>query len=133
MAKPEDKESVLKMVGILYGKEFPQSVKMWEKDYPRIMKQTIIIEDKKDVIAYASFMYRRDSLYVGDIYVKPKYRRKNLGIKLLKSAEKIQKKKRKKYLKIDAEKKNKAAQKLYKKFGFKFWKPKSKDSLKLRK
>ena len=53
-----------------------------------------------------------------DLYVSPKYRGRKIASKLIQHINKLRKKLRKKYLRVDVRKKDLPARKLYKKLGF---------------
>jgi len=132
-AKLEDKKQFLKLVRYLYAKSAPKSYGEWKKQYENMFKTALIAETNKKIIAFITFVPQKDSIYICDLYVLPKYRKKGIAISFLKKVDKIRKNFRKKYLKVNNRKGDKSAFKLYTKFGFEILKPKSKSSLKLRK
>ena len=132
-AKLEDKEQFLKLVRYLYAKSAPKNYREWKKQYRNMFKIALIAEVNKKIIAFITFVPQKDSIYICDLYILPKYRKKGIALSFLKKVDKIRKNLGKKYLKVSNRKKDKSAFKLYTKFGFKIWKPKSKNSLRLRK
>lgn len=132
-AKLEDRKQILKLVKKFYSRNSPQTVKEWKRGYKKLIKLTFVAEIRRKIVGYVACSFERDAIYVGDLYVLPKYRRKDVATSLLKKIEKVRKKLKKKYLRADIRKKDKPALAFYKKFSFKIWKPKSKSSLKLRK
>ena len=131
--KKEDKKEILRLVGFLYGKSSPKTVNEWQKNYRRKSHLTFITESRKKVVAYIAMNKEANAIYIEDLYVLPKYRKKGIARKLIWTAEKVRKNLKKMYLIVDVRKKDKPAVALYSKLGFKFWKPKSKTSMKLRK
>lgn len=130
-AKLEDKEEIMKLVRNLYLKSAPKIVKKWERDYNKLIKITLVAEVNKKVIAFLSFIIHKNDIYIEDVYVLPKYRKKGMATKLLKKIDYLRKKLKKKYLMVNNRKKDKNAFRLYKKFGFQIYS--NKNSLKLRK
>lgn len=130
-AKLEDKEEIMKLVRNLYSKSAPKIVKKWKRGYNKLIKITLVAEVNKKVIAFLSFIIHKNDIYIEDVYVLPKYRRKGIATKLLKKIDYIRKKLKKKYLMVNNRKKDKNAFRLYKKFGFQIYS--NKKSLKLRK
>lgn len=131
-AKIEDKDKIMKLVRLLY-RASSKAIKRTEKKYSKSYQGFFVMEDKNKIVAYIAFGTKGNSIYIGDLYVLPKYRKKKIGTVLIKLAERVQKKLKKKYLRVDVRKKDKPAIKLYNKLGFKFWKAKGKRSMKLRK
>ena len=132
-AEIEDKEQILKLVKRLYSRSAPKNVEAWKKYYGKLKNQALIAEVNKKIIAYLAYIPYRDALYIADLYVTSKYRRKGIATKLIKTVEKIKKKLKKSYLKVNVRKKDLRARKFYIKLGFKNYKPKFKKSLKLKK
>ncbi|MEM4270592.1 MAG: GNAT family N-acetyltransferase [Candidatus Pacearchaeota archaeon] len=130
--KKEDKEQILKLARLLY-RGSQKIVQKYEKRYYTMCEKAFVVEDKRKLIGYIAFNLRRDSLYIADLYIKKDYRRRGIATSLLKIVGRMHKKFKKKYLRVDVRKKDYPARKLYEKFGFKFWKPKGKRSIKLKK
>ena len=131
-AELSDKKDILKLVENLYGKSSPKSLKNWEKNYEKLMRLLIISEEDKKIIGFITYEFERNAIYIGDLYILPKYRRNKTATRLIEKVDSIKKKLKKKYLRVDVRKKDGSAFKLYNKLGFKIWKPKNEGSLKLR-
>jgi len=134
-ARLEDKKSVLKLVNQLYSRSSPKIVEKWKKDYPNIIGGTFLAEIKKEIVGYIAFGLKDDSVYIGDLYVLPKFRRQKIATKLINFVNKVKKNLNKKSLLVDVRKKDYNAQKLYKKIGFNLLKnnESNKDLITLRK
>lgn len=130
-ATMKDKNQILGLVGGLYSRSSPMMLKEWRKHYNKLVKTTLVTELNEEIIAYISFIYRKNSLFICDLYVLPKYRGRKIAYNLLKEIEKIKRRKKLKNLLVSVRKKDVPAKKLYKKFGFKFLELKSKNSIKL--
>ena len=131
-AKLHDKKEVLKLVKNLYGKSSLKSVKEWEQNYKKLINSTFVFKKDGKIIAYISYEIRKDFVYIRDLYVLPKFRKQKIATKLTNKINQIKKRLGKKWLRVDVRKKDKPALRLYSKIGFEIWKPKNKDSLKLR-
>jgi len=123
-----DKEQILKLVGGLYSRSAPMMLREWDKHFRRMVKQTIVVEIDKNLVAYLSFSFYKKSLFIGDLYVKPKYRRKGVARKLLISMETIRKNLGKESLLVNVRDKDRSARKLYSNHGFEFFKMNNKTS-----
>ncbi|MEK6895657.1 MAG: GNAT family N-acetyltransferase [Nanoarchaeota archaeon] len=127
-AKFEDKIEFLKLVRGLYGRGSPQSVKEWEKNYESMMCDAAVAEEENKIVGYIAFWIQEDGVYISDLYVLPKFRRKGIAGKLLQTAENFSEKVSRD-LRVDARKKDYPAQKLYYKHQFKYLE--DKNSMKL--
>ena len=130
-ANLKDKKQFLKLVRYLYAKSSPKNYREWKRQYEDMFKIALISEANKKIIAFITFVLQKDSIYICDLYVLPKYRKKGVATSLLKKVDKIRKNLGKKYLKVNNRKKDMSAFKLYTKFGFKI--TNEKKSIKLRK
>ena len=131
-ARLNDEKEVLRLVKNIYGKSSPKSVKNWERNYKRFIRLTFVFEKNKKIAGYIYYGAEKNALYIGDLYVLPKFRNQKIATKLIAKIDKIKKRLKKKYLRVDARKKDRPAMNLYNKLGFKVWKLKNKNSLKLR-
>ncbi len=113
----QDREETMKLVRGLYSRGSPKSVVEWEKQYSKLIENTLVVEERRKIIAYLMFLSEKNSLCICDLYVLPKYQRKGIAWDLLKKTEKIA---GKKILLVGVRKKDYPSRKLYKKFGFKF-------------
>lgn len=132
-ARLEDKEQVMKLVRGLYGRSAREMIEKWDKEYQRHIGGTFIAETNQKVVGYVTFGIEDDSVYIGDLYVSPKYRRKGIANSLIQVVEKARENLNKKYLRVDVRKKDRPARRLYEKLGFNFLELKGESSLKLRK
>lgn len=113
-----DKKEFMKLVKGLYNKSCPEIVKKWENSFNKMFKSAIVAEEKNEIAGYIAFGVRKNSLYIGDLYVIPKFRRKRIATKLINFIDSIKRNLNKKYLLLDVKKKNYNARKFYKKIGF---------------
>lgn len=134
-AKLEDKEQLLKLVKGLYSRSAPKMIEEWKRYYSRMingnLSETLIVEDDKNIVAYICFSYRKNSIFIGDLYVLPRHRGKGIAMKLLRKVESIKKKQKLKNLLVTVRKKDRAARKLYNKLGFKILEAKNEYSWRL--
>ena len=131
----EDKEGVIRLVKVRdynYSPNYKKYISLWEKMIDSWIKKTFVVEIDGKIVAYTFYNLRRDSIYLADLYVLPKYREKKIATKLIKKVENLQKKLGKKYLQTDVNEKNIPAKKLYEKTKFKIIK-RSGGDLRLRK
>lgn len=126
----KDRKQVLELVQKFYGKSAQKNVREWKKRYEELIKITLVSEEKKKIIGYIVFICRKSSIYICDIYVLKKYRRKKVGSIFIKKIDNIRKKLRKKYIKGNVRKKDSYAISFYKKNGFKILKTKNEKRLK---
>lgn len=114
----KDKKEVMKLIKELYEKNNPKGVSNWNKNYKKFISDTFLMEDKKKVVGYVSIDIRENSIYIADLYIIPKYRKKGIATKFVKHIQNLRKKLNKRYLRVDVRRKDKPAVKLYKKLGF---------------
>jgi len=114
----KDKKEVMKLIKELYEKNNPKGVSNWNKNYKKFISDTFLMEDKKKVVGYVSIDIRKNSIYIADLYIIPKYRKKGIATKFVKHIQNLRKKLNKRYLRVDVRRKDKPAVKLYKKLGF---------------
>ena len=129
-AKSSDKKDLMKLVKGLYGRSSTQSVKDWEKYHSKYMKNAVLAQENNQVIAYIAFNLRKNYVYIGDLYVLPKHRKKGVASKLLKFVENYSKKV-KRDLRVDVRKKDRPAKRFYEKHKFIYFSNKNKGSIKL--
>ena len=91
-AEERDKEQILKLVNRLYGRSSPQSISKWQNNYCGLKDLTYIVKKDGTIIAYIAFGFKKKALYIGDLYVLPKYRRGGIASKLVEHAIEMQKK-----------------------------------------
>lgn len=131
-----DRKKVLQLVRKLYSRKAPEQVKKWEKEWDSFKKYTIVAIIANKLVGYLFYLPKYKSspkaLYISDLYVLPKHRRQGIAEKLVKKAEKIAVKQKKKLI-VDTQKKNASSLGLYKKLGFEIWKEKSSQSWTLQK
>lgn len=132
-ATQRDKRQVLRLGKYLYGKECLKDFKKWQKSWTA--QRALVAEDKSRIIAYIYYHIKPYSVYIADLYVLPKYRKRGVATALIKKVESVKRKLKKRYLGVDVRGRDKPAFVLYSKLGFKKWKrkPKTKASWKLRK
>ncbi len=118
-ANLKDKEQFLKLVRYLYAKSAPKNYREWKRQYGKMFKIALIAETNKKIIAFITFILQKDSIYICDLYVLPKYRERGVATSLLKKVDKIRKNLGKRYLKVNIRKKDIPSFKLYTKLGFK--------------
>jgi len=130
-AELEDKKQIIRLVKELYSKDSPKTVREWEMDYKYKIRLTLLAEINKNIVAYIANGIEGDNLYIGDLYVLPKYRRKGIATSLILETDNLKKLINKKQLRVDARNKDKIALKFYEKMGFKFLSKKGENSIKL--
>ena len=123
-----DKKQILILVRKFYGKSSPINVEGWKKKYKKLIKLTYVVEINRKIIAYILPVNAKKSLYICDLYVLPRFRRKGIATKLLIYSEKLKKKLKKKHLIVTNRKRDRHAYKLYTKFGFRIKELKNKNS-----
>jgi len=121
-ANLEDKEEILKLVRGLYSRSSPEMIKKWIKNFERFKSGTFVVEENDKIIAYIAFGIKEDFLYIGDLYVKSKYRKRGFGKKLIEIVESAQKNLNKKNIIVNVRKRNTRAMRFYRKNGFKILK-----------
>lgn len=132
-ARTDETENIMDLVRRLYSKSAKDYVKYWNENKNKLIKLTYLVDLNKKIVGYILLQKNKDSIYISDLYIILKYRKKGFATKLIKIAEKIRKKFGKKYLRVDVRKKDNVAVKLYERNGFKIWKLKGENSLRLRK
>lgn len=115
----------------MYSKSSPEMIKSWTDDYKKMMQGALVAEEVNRVVAYTAISQEKNSIYIEDLYVLPRYRKRGIATRLLATVELIKNKLNKKHLRVDVRKKDLPAKKLYNKLGFKFLEPKNKNSMKL--
>lgn len=132
-ATQQDKQQVLRLGKYLYGKEYPKDFKKWQKSWTA--QKALVAEDKNRIVAYIYYHVKPHSVYIADLYVLPKYRKRGVATALIKKVESIKRELKKECLRVDVRGQDKPAFMLYSRLGFKKWKrkPKTKASWKLRK
>ena len=128
-AESIDKEEILKLVEGLYNQDSPESVESFRKNFIELIDYILVFEEENKIVGYILYEIHKKSLYIADIYVLEEFRRRKIANKLLEEIEKIKKKLKKDYLRVDVRKKDIPAVNFYKKIGFKFWKEKNINSV----
>lgn len=115
----EDKEKIIKLVRGLYSKNSPKMVEKWNKNYNKMFKSTIVVEINNKIVAYLAFGLKDNSLYVGDLYVLPIFRRRKIATKLINFVDEIKNNLNKKFILVDVRNKSVNAKRFYENMGFK--------------
>jgi len=131
-ATHKDKVAIMSLVTAFYGESAPEMVIWWGNNYNQISDKPLIAQLDNEVIAYiaSSTDYESNSVYIGDLYVKPSFRKKGIATKLVQEVEIIAENTHRK-LRVDVRKVDQEARKLYKRLGFTLLEEKNKESLKL--
>jgi len=133
-ARKKDLDEIMKLVRQLALRWSSDYVDYWEKKGNKLLDLTYVALIKNRIVGYSLFHINKNSIYIADVYVSPKYRGKGIAMKLLAASENLKKRFKKKFVEVDVSKKNRSAYNLYKKLGFKVIGKKEKyDVLKLRK
>lgn len=134
-ASVEDKQEVLKLCRYFYNRWLPYAYHYFKNKWKRLYQQILVATCEDKIIGYLAFRTPnsdkrfKTTLYVSDLYVLPKYRRKGIGSKLIESVESIKKEKGLDKIVVNVDKKSHFIR-FYHELGFKIYK-KSPKSLKL--
>jgi len=122
----KDKDQIIKLVKKFYSRSSPKTVKAWEKTYKRIIKLIFVAEINKKIVGFIACSTKQNSIYIDDLYVLKKYRKKGVATSLMKFISSVKKRLKKKYIIGNVRRKDKPAIRFYKKIGFKIYETKNK-------
>lgn len=127
-----DKKEVLELVGLFYGESAPEMLSWWKENFDNIKDKPLIAVSGKEIVAYVacSTDYEPGTWYIGDLYVKPNFRKQGIATGLLIETERDAKELGLK-MRVDNRKIDKEANSLYTKLGFRLLGEKNSESLKL--
>lgn len=120
MKKQEEKDySVIIGEKVRYPRPFVK--KTFNKAVSSRLKAILVAEEEKKLIGYldVEFYTKPKKGYIEDLFVYKEYRNRGIATKLISEFKKILKEKKYKYMTLEVNIKNKNAQKLYGKLGFK--------------